>query len=70
MLKYVADILNHGDVTRDYGVRQEQAKIEQNSGEPASKLNGIMLDTLILSSRTLLSIVNILLMSSSVFFRF
>lgn len=57
-------------MTRDYGVRQERAKIEQNSGEPASKLNEIMLETSILLSQTLLGIVNILLMSSSVFFRF
>ena len=57
-------------MTRDYGVRQERAKIEQNSSEPASKLNEIMLETSILLSQTLLGIVNILLMSSSVFFRF
>lgn len=37
-LHYVTEILEHGEFTRDYGVRQETVKIEKGSGMEQSSI--------------------------------
>lgn len=40
-MQYITDLLECGEITRDYGVKQKVAKIEENSGKNLKILNGI-----------------------------